>query len=112
MGRRAQIIRLCWQDVELNLGAIEWGVEWEARKYDASRRVVPTVPPLLAMLKRAYLEQGRPTGDQLVCPPRHYSKSGLLSTGGLAKRTRKKWETMSLQPISRCRKLGTRQPPG
>ena len=51
------------------VGAIEWGVEWEARKYEASRRVVPTVPPLLAMLKRAYLEQGRPDGKRKVCPP-------------------------------------------
>ena len=69
MGRRAQIVRLCWQDVDLKVGAIEWGLEWEARKYEASRRVVPTVPPLLAMLKRAYLEQGRPSGKQRVCPP-------------------------------------------
>ena len=36
MGRRAQIIRLRWTDVDLDVGAIEWGVEWEARKYDAS----------------------------------------------------------------------------
>ncbi len=68
MGRRAQIVRLCWQEVDLKVGAIEWGLEWEARKYEASRRVVPTVPPLLAMLKRAYLEQGRPSGKQRVCP--------------------------------------------
>ena len=69
MGHRAQIVRLCWQEVDLKVGAIEWGLEWEARKYEASRRVVPTVPPLLAMLKRAYLEQGRPSGKQRVCPP-------------------------------------------
>ena len=64
MGRRAQIIRLPWKDVELNIGAIEWGVEWEARKYDASRRIVPVVPPLLALLKRVHAagpaEAGKP----------------------------------------------------
>jgi integrase len=57
MGRRAQIIRLRWTDVDLKVGALEWGVEWEARKYDASRRVVPLVPQLHNLLKRAYLEQ-------------------------------------------------------
>ena len=60
MARRAQIIRLRWTDVELDLGAIEWGVEWDARKYEASRRVVPTVAPLLALLNRGYMEHGRP----------------------------------------------------
>lgn len=56
MGGRAQIIRLSWSDVDLEVGAVEWGVEWEARKYEASRRVVPTVPPLLALLRRRYME--------------------------------------------------------
>jgi hypothetical protein len=56
-------------EVDLKVGAIEWGVEWEARKYGASRRVVPTVPPLLAMLKRAYLEQGRPAGATTTAAP-------------------------------------------
>jgi site-specific recombinase XerD len=53
MARRAQIVRVRWHDVDLTLGAVEWGVEWEARKYEASRRVIPTVPSLLALLKRA-----------------------------------------------------------
>ena len=43
MGRRAQVVRLRWEEVDLDVGALEWGVEWEARKYDASRRVVPIV---------------------------------------------------------------------
>ena len=55
--------------MDLNAGAIEWGVEWEARKYDASRRVVPAVAPLLSLLKRTYMEQGRPK-EGLVCPQR------------------------------------------
>jgi integrase len=68
MGRRAQIVRLRWSDVDLDVSAIEWGVEWEARKYDASRRVVPAVTPLLTLLKRHHVELGRPR-DGLVCPP-------------------------------------------
>jgi integrase len=90
MGRRAQIVRLRWQDVDLNVGALEWGVEWEARKYDASRRVVPTVPPLLALLKRSYLERGRPGGSELVCPPRYQAKTGFLSAPGLRQRARRR----------------------
>jgi integrase len=77
-------------------------VEWEARKYEASRRVVPTVPPLLAMLKRAYLEQGRPDGKQKVCPPRgnNNNRSGLLDTPSLGVRARKAWKTAGLTPIT------------
>jgi hypothetical protein len=89
MGRRAQIVCLRWEEVDLKVGAIEWGVEWEARKYEASRRVVPTVPPLLAMLKRGYLEQGRPEGKQLVCPPRGPSRSGRLDSSWLGVSARK-----------------------
>jgi integrase len=100
MARRAQIVRVRWQDVDLNLGAIEWGVEWEARKYQASRRVVPTVPPLLALLNRAYLEQGRPDGSQLVCPPRYVAKTGVLSAPGLAQRARSAWKEAGLRPIT------------
>ena len=91
MGRRAQIVRLRWQDVDLKVGAVEWGIEWEARKYQASRRVVPIVPPLLVLLKRVYLEQGRPT-EGLVCPPHtKWAPTGLLNTGWLAKRAEQIW---------------------
>ena len=100
MGRRAQIVRLLWPEVDLKVGALEWGVEWEARKYDASRRVVPIVPPLLALLKRIHLEQGRPK-EGLVCPPRaEWATTGLLNTGWLAKRARKAWTDAKLRPIT------------
>lgn len=102
MGRRAQIVHLQWGEVDLKVGAIEWGVELEARKYDASRRVVPTVPALLAMLKRTYLEQGRPDVKQKVCPPRgnNNNRSGLLNTPGLGVRAREVWKEAGLTPIT------------
>lgn len=101
MARAEQIRRLRWRDVDLAVGAVEWGVEWEAAKYEASRRTVPAVPPLLAMLKRAYLEQGRPGADELVCPPRYRArKSGPLSTNGLAKRAKDRWADAKLEPIT------------
>jgi integrase len=100
MGRRAQIIRLRWNEVNLDAGAIEWGIEWEARKYDASRRVVPVVAPLLALLKRRYLEVGRPN-DELVCPPyASWSTTGLLNTGWVMTRARRHWSEAKLQPIT------------
>jgi integrase len=100
MGRRAQIVRLRWPEVDLKVGALEWGVEWEARKYDASRRVVPIVPPLLVLLKRVYLEQGRPK-EGLVCPPHaDWATTGLLNTAWLAKRAEKIWTDASLHPIT------------
>ena len=101
MGRRAQIIRLRWTDIDLDTGAIEWGVEWEARKYDASRRFVPVVAPLLALLKRRYMEQGRPKPEELVCPPHtSWATSGLLNSSWLATRARREWTKAKLRPIT------------
>ena len=58
--------------------------QMEARKYEASRRVVPTAPPLLGLLKRRHLELGRPT-EGLACPPlASRSPTGLLNSGWLA----------------------------
>jgi integrase len=99
MGRRAQIQRVTWGDIDLAVGAIEWGAQAVARKSGAARRVVPTVKPLLVMLRQAFEEQGRPSADQLVCPPRRGSKSGLLNTAGLADRAIKTWAARELQPI-------------
>jgi integrase len=106
MARAKQVRRARWRDVDLNLGAIELGVDPDARKSDAARRVVPAVPPLHGLLKRAYLEAGRPDGSELLCPPRHRARtSGLLSTNGLAKRARRRWEEAKLEPITlqQCR---------
>ena len=100
MGRREQTVRLRWEEVDLKIGAIEFGVEWEARKYEASRRVVPVVPPLLTMLKRAYLEQGRPDGKQLVCPPRGPSRSGKLNSAWLGVSARRMWKEAGLTQIT------------
>lgn len=99
MGRRAQIQRLRWAEVDLHVGAIEWGVDEGARKSPAARRVVPIVKPLLALLKRAWIKQGRPAGEALVCPPRRRSASGLLDTSGLSARAAAGWEAKKLQPI-------------
>ncbi len=100
MGRRTQVVRLRWEEVDLDVGALEWGVEWEARKYDASRRVVPIVQPLMTLLKRVYMEQGRPAGG-LVCPPRGgWGSTGLLNTGWLSKRASRQWAAAGLQPIT------------
>jgi integrase len=99
MGRRAQIVRLRWREVDLDVGAIEWGVAEEARKSRAAQRVVPAVRPLRILLKRAYLEQGKPAQDQLVCPPRKRNRRGVMSTGSLAQRARRRWQEAGLEPI-------------
>lgn len=101
MARAEQIRRARWQDVDLKVGAIELGVDPDARKSDAAHRVIPAVSPLLALLKRAYLEAGRPDGGELLCPPRYRArKSGLLSTNGLAKRAHTQWGAAKLEPIT------------
>ncbi len=92
MGRRAQIQRLRWQDVDLDAAALEWGAEDGARKSAAAQRVVPILKPLLALLNDGFARRGRPDGSQLVCPARHASRTGLLHTGGLAERAEKAWD--------------------
>jgi integrase len=99
-GRRSQIQRLLWQEVDLKLGLLEWGTEEDgARKSEASRHVVPLLRPVWALLREAWIEQGRPAGERRVCPPRNNSKTGLLSTGGLAERADRAWSAHKLQPI-------------
>jgi integrase len=104
MGRRQQIVLLHWREVDLQVGAIEWGVEWEAAKYEASRRVVPCVPQLHALLRRAFIAQGRPDGSVRVCPSRYRAGAGL-SSSGLAQRARDRWRQAGLEPITlqQCR---------
>ncbi len=98
MGRRAQIQHLRWREVDLRNGLVEWGAEREARKSAAAQRVVPAVKPLRVLLKRAWIRQGRPAGEALVCPP-HYSTASVLHTGGLAARAKLAWEARGLLAI-------------
>lgn len=98
--RASQIQWVLWEEVDLELGLIEWGVEEDgARKSEAARHVVPLLKPVWKLLKEAWIEQGRPSGERHVCPPIKNSKTGLLSTGSLAKRAAKAWEKAKLQPI-------------
>jgi len=76
------------------------GREWEPREYDASRRVVPTVSRLPALLKRQHVEQGGPK-DGLVCPPlADWGSTGLLNVSWIAVRAEKRWKEAGLQPIT------------
>jgi integrase len=99
-GRRSQVLHLLWEDVDLKVGILEWGVEEDgARKSEAAHHVVPLLRPLWQLLKEAWIEQGRPDGKCRVCPPRNKTKSGLLSEGGLADRATKAWEDAGLERI-------------
>jgi integrase len=101
--RSAQIQYVLWKEVDLKVGLIEWGADEEnARKSEAAKHVVPLLKPVWTLLREAWIEQGRPDGEQLVCPPiNKKSKSGLLSMRGVADRAAKAWEEHDpkLQPI-------------
>ena len=99
MGRRAQIQRLRWREVDLELGLLEWGAESEARKSISAQRVVPTVKPLLALLQQSWDEADDADPEALVCPPRRAAAVGLLHTGGLTARVDKAWKAKGLEPI-------------
>ena len=101
-GRRSQIQRVLWQEVDLKAGLVEWGADEEnARKSDAALHVVPLLRPVWTLLREAWIEQGRPAGDQLVCTPINKTKTGLLSMDGVADRAVKAWEKKvpKLKPI-------------
>jgi integrase len=102
-GRRSQIERLRWQEVDLKAGLVEWGAdEQNARKSDAAKHVAPLLRPVWTLLREAWIEQGRPGGDGLVCPPINKdTKRGLLSMDGVADRAAKAWgkQDPELAPI-------------
>jgi integrase len=109
MGRRQQVVLLRWQEVDLTAGAIEWGVEWEAAKCAASRRVVPSVQPLHGMLRRAFIAQDAVT-ERLEC--------ALHATRGRRCCRASGWRSGRASAgrrlgfgRSRCRSVGTRRPP-
>jgi hypothetical protein len=106
MGRRAQVIRLRWPEVDLDVGAIERGVEWGARRYDASHRVVPTVAPLLGLLKRRYMAQGRPKEGR-VCAPT-FLGAFRLAQQRVARHSRARIRRKRSFSRSRCKRPATR----
>jgi integrase len=96
--RLQEVRTLDWRDVDLKLGAIELAADEEGRKPGGSWRVVPMVKPLRALLRRAWIAQGRPRSGK-VCPPRRASASGLLSLDQLQKNVVTRWEALGLEPI-------------
>jgi integrase len=87
MGRRADIQRLTWGQVDRDLGL----VAWSDGKTKAATRVVPAVKPLRALLLRAWGAAGKPGPEAKVCPPIRDVGTRLLETGSLAKRARTGW---------------------
>jgi integrase len=96
--RHQEIRTLDWSHVDLKLGAVELAADEEGRKPGGSWRVVPLVKPLSAMLRRAWIAQGRPTQGK-VCPPKRDSASGLLDVSFVQKRVHERWTQLSLEPI-------------
>ncbi len=96
---RAQEIRaLDWRDVDFAAGAVELAASEDARKSASSRRVVPLLAPLRALLRRAWIAQGRPAGGR-VCPPRRRSASGMVSLNQLQKSVHRAWREAGLEPL-------------
>jgi integrase len=96
--RHQEIRTLDWTHVHLELGAVELAGDEEGRKPGGSWRIVPLVAPLRSLLRRAWLEQGRPRSGK-VCPPRKRSQTGLLSLDHLQERVRERWRKLGLDPI-------------
>lgn len=95
--RAAEIRQIDWRDVDLKRGVVR--LAGQGGKSAAARRVVPLTKPLAAILRAAWLRQGRPSSGR-VCRPRRASKSGELATGQLLKRAYKAWRKADATPIS------------
>ena len=97
--RHQEIRVLDWTHVDFKLDAVELAGDEEGRKPGGSWRIVPLVSPLRTMLRRAWIEQGRPTKGK-VCPPRNKgSRSKLLALSHLQERVHKIWRDKGLNPI-------------
>ena len=81
--------------MDLKLGVIYLGADEHARKSRAARRAVPIVKPLRLMLRRIFLQRGRPEGAELLCTGRKPGgrNSGMLSFEALQKRADDAWES-------------------
>jgi integrase len=90
-GRRQELRLARWGDVDFDIGVILLGRDDAGRKSAAALRVVPLLRPLRSRLREEWLRQGRPEGEQLICPPRRHGVSGLLSMPGVARRARVAW---------------------
>jgi integrase len=97
--RNQEIRVLDWSHVSFDLGAVELAANEEGRKSGGSWRVVPAVKPLLSLLKRAWIAQGRPEKGK-VCPSRKRSRSGLVALDHLQGKVRKRWQALGLEPIN------------
>lgn len=101
--RAAEIRRLAWPDVDLDRRAMVLAAP--GGKSDAARRVVPIAGPLLAILKAAHLEQGRPEAGK-VCPPLRASRSGEMATGPYLRRCYEAWGKANAAERKRARREG------
>jgi integrase len=101
MARREQIRWLRWSDVDWETEVLALAEEDDAAKTDAARRKLPIVPPLMALLRRAYLQAGRPDGKHLVFEPRNsLNTTGLINPQGLIGRVNRRWEAAGLQHLT------------
>lgn len=90
--RLEQIRAARWEDVTFEHGgAIELGKAHHARKSPAAHRTLPCVPPLLALLRSAHLEQGRPATGRLIPARYKRTEDTMFSPNGLFKRVRPIW---------------------
>lgn len=98
--RHQEIRTLEWPHINLTVAAVELAADPEGRKPGGSHRVVPMVLPLLTIVKRSWIKQGRPSEGK-VCPPRHRARSGMLSLGHLQERVHRLWRELDppLEPI-------------
>jgi integrase len=96
--RHQEIRTRDWSHVDLKLGAVELAADEEGRKPGGSWRVVPLVKPLSAMLRRAWIAQGRPSQGK-VCPPKRDGGSGLLDVSYVQKRVHERWIELGMEPI-------------
>lgn len=91
--RRAEIRYALVDDVDLDIDVIYLAEDERARKSRDSKRAVPLVKPLSAMIRRSLMARGRPNGKELLCPGHKPGgrNSGMLSFEALQDRADEAW---------------------
>ncbi len=99
--RSQEILNLMWSQVDWEAGMLYLADEEEYAKSKAARRPFPLIAQVTRILEAEWERQGRPAGEQPVCPGRKPGgcNSGKLSTSALYTRADKAWDAKKLERI-------------
>ncbi len=98
--RRQEIEALEWKDVDFGRNDLLLAGNEEARKSDATHRIVPMVGQLRVRLRAEWRRQGRPVAGHVFPPRRVDNSKGAADLNAVLRRIRKEWRVLVKDPIT------------